>query len=87
MIHPNIREKKLELFTLSGSQINRTMQFLFDMAGITSVNVEAQSVLEIKTSKAEFKSSAGGQLHRFLQSISKTKNRSFTRHYGVFQVG
>ena len=54
-----VSEKKLELFTFTGSQINRTIQFLFDIAGITTLNVEQQSVMEIKISEEEFKSSLG----------------------------
>jgi ATP-dependent Lhr-like helicase len=54
-----VSEKKLELFTFTGSQINRTIQFLFDIAGITTLNVEQQSVMEIKISEVELKSSWG----------------------------
>jgi ATP-dependent Lhr-like helicase len=54
-----VSDKKLELFTFSGSQINRTIQFLFDIADITTLNVEAHSALEIKISEEELKSSWG----------------------------
>jgi len=39
--------KKLELYTFTGSQINRTVQFLFDSAGINSKLSDQTSVLEI----------------------------------------
>lgn len=49
-----VSEKKLELFTFTGSQINRTIQFLFDMVGIANVMEEQRSALEIKVSDEEF---------------------------------
>ena len=49
-----VSEKKLELFTFTGSRINRTIQFLFDMAGISTILDEQRSVLEIKVSLEEF---------------------------------
>ncbi|WP_223275917.1 DEAD/DEAH box helicase [Algoriphagus aquimarinus] len=54
-----VSEKKLELFTFTGSRINRTIQFLFDMAGITTILDEQKSVLQIKVSDEEFQSRWG----------------------------
>ncbi len=49
-----VSEQKLELFTFTGSRINRTIQFLFDMAGIPTILDEQKSVLEIKITEEEF---------------------------------
>ena len=49
-----VSEKKLELFTFTGSRINRTIQFLFDMVGITTILDEQKSVFEIKVTEEEF---------------------------------
>ncbi|WP_439488792.1 helicase-related protein [Algoriphagus sp.] len=54
-----VSEKKLELFTFTGSRINRTIQFVFDMAGITTILEEQKSALEIKSSFEEFQSRWG----------------------------
>jgi len=48
-----VSEKKLELFTFTGSQVNRTIQFLFDMMGIVNLVEEQKSALEIKISDEE----------------------------------
>ncbi|SFB50681.1 ATP-dependent helicase Lhr and Lhr-like helicase [Algoriphagus aquimarinus] len=49
-----VSEKKLEFFTFTGSRINRTIQFLFDMVGIVNLVEEQKSALEIKVSDEEF---------------------------------
>lgn len=54
-----VSEKKLELFTFTGSRINRTIQFLLDLAGIPTILDEQRSVLVINVSLEEFNFNLG----------------------------
>ena len=70
-----VSEKKLELFTFTGSQLNRTIQFLFDMVGIANVVEEQRSVLEIKVSVEEFNARWGSWKDSQVELDLKIQNK------------
>ena len=47
-------EKHLELFTFTGTKINRTIQFLFNLSGIKNILDDSCSMFEIQMPQTEF---------------------------------
>ncbi|MFV8337155.1 DEAD/DEAH box helicase [Flavobacterium sp. RSP29] len=70
-----VTEKKLFLYTFTGTKINRTLQLLFDTVEIRSVLDDSSSLFDIKASKEEFISK-----WELLTNTISTIDVSITKH-------
>ncbi len=68
-----IAEKKILLYTFTGTKINRTLQLLFDLVGIKSVLDDSSSMFYIHVAKHEFISK-----WEVLLNISNTIDKAIT---------
>lgn len=68
-----IAEKKILLYTFTGTKINRTLQLLFDLVGIKSVLDDSSSMFYIHVAKHEFISK-----WELLLNISNTIDKTIT---------